>query len=330
VIKPGETGFANGSYTGQREIKTFTGTWGWAVYYKSAEATGSKVWVQWSPKLPASGKYEVAAFVPTRHATTKNARYKIHGVRGATNEVRAQVDQSRYKNQWVTLGVFDIDKSAVNAGAVFLNDLTFETATGLEIAFDAIRWRQVLDDTTQPGQGYTADGYDAPIGSETERRSAQVWPGKWVDASPFGKLYFVGTPNEAYHTGADLNLPNDADRNAAVYSAASGVVVYAARLPTWGNVIIIKHDPLKKNGKVMYGRYAHVNTMAVKVGQRVVRGQPIGTVGNAFGQWAYHLHFDLSPTTILETQPQHWPGKDQNATFKNYVDPRLFIEQNRP
>ncbi len=328
VIKPGETGFANGSYTGKVEIKTFTGTWGWNVYYKAAEPASSKVWVQWSPKLPASGKYEIAVFVPTRHATTKNARYKIHGVRGATGEVRVQVDQSRYKNQWVTLGVFDLDKSAVNGGAVFANDLTFEN--NLSIAFDAMRWRQVLEGDS-PTPGLYADGYDAPVGTETERRSAQVWPGKWVDASPFGKLYFIGTPNEAYHTGADLNLPADADRLAPVYAAASGVVVYAARLPTWGNVIIIKHDPLKKSGgKVLYGRYAHVNEMVVKVGQRVQRGQQIALVGNAFGQWAYHLHFDLSPTTILETQPQHWPGKDEDATFKNYIDPRTFIEQNRP
>ncbi|MBZ0286670.1 MAG: peptidoglycan DD-metalloendopeptidase family protein, partial [Anaerolineae bacterium] len=327
VIKPGETGFANGSYTGQQEIKTFLGTWGWTVYYKSTEPTSSKVWVQWSPRLPQSGTYEISAFIPTRHATSRAARYKIHGARGAVGETLVSVDQSRYKNQWVTLGVFDIDKSAVNAGAVFLNDLTRET--GLEIAFDAVRWREVLD-STQPGEGFFADGYDAPVGTETERRSSQVWPGRWIDASPFGKLYFVGTPNEAYHTGADLNLPNDADRKAPIYASASGVVVFAARMPTWGNIVIIKHDPLKKNGKVMYGRYAHVDTMLVKVGQRVQRGEQVATVGNAFGQWAYHLHFDLSPTTILESQPQHWPGKNQEAVLKNYIDPRAFIEQNRP
>jgi murein DD-endopeptidase MepM/ murein hydrolase activator NlpD len=62
----------------------------------------------------------------------------------------------------------------------------------------------------------------------------------------------------------------------------------------------------------------------------VRRGDQIATIGNAFGQWAYHLHFDLSPTTILETQPQHWPGRNLAGVLSNYVDPRLFIEQNRP
>jgi murein DD-endopeptidase MepM/ murein hydrolase activator NlpD len=73
-----------------------------------------------------------------------------------------------------------------------------------------------------------------------------------------------------------------------------------------------------------------VDTIQVRVGQRVRRGEQIATIGNAFGQWAYHLHFDLSPTTILETQPQHWPGKNLADLLRNYVDPRLFIEQNRP
>ncbi len=330
VIKPGDTGFAKGSYTGKQEFLSFVGTWGWNVFYKSTSAQRSTVWVQWTPRLPQSDKFEISAFVPNRHATTHAARFKIHGVKGSSTEVVVSVDQARYKNQWVTLGVFDLDKSAINAGAVFLNDLTAEN--GLEIAFDAIRWRQVLDSTTpQPPAGtFLADGYDSPIGTEVERRSSQVWPGRWIDASPFGRLYFVGTPSEAYHTGADLNLPSDGDRFAPIYSAASGVVVFAGRLPTWGNVIIIKHDPLTKNGRIMYGRYAHVDRMLVSIGNRVKRGQQIATVGNAFGQWAYHLHFDLSPTTILETEPQHWPGKDQTALLQNYIDPRAFIEANRP
>jgi murein DD-endopeptidase MepM/ murein hydrolase activator NlpD len=329
VIRPGDTGFASGTYTGRPEYSAFLSTWGWVVYYKATEVRQSKVWAQWSPRLAVSGRYEVATFVPSRHATTRNARYKIHGVKGQGGEVTIAVDQSRYKNQWVTLGIFEFDISTPNAGTVFLNDLTQESDA--TIAFDSIRWRQIID-SRQPGQPgpFLADGYDSPVGTLEERRLAKVWPGQWFDASPFGRLYFVGTANEAYHTGADLNLPQDADRGKPVYASASGVVVFASRLPVWGNVIIIRHDPLVRGGKVMYGRYAHVDNMTVKVGQRVSRGEQIATVGNAFGQWAYHLHFDLSPTTILETEPQHWPGKDQQALLAHYIDPREFIEKNRP
>jgi murein DD-endopeptidase MepM/ murein hydrolase activator NlpD len=330
VIKPGDSGYNTFSFTGQNDLQTFAGTWGWDVYYKGTESQISKAAVRWSARLTDSGKYEVAAFVPARHATTQNARYKIHGVRGSSTEVLVTIDQAVHSNKWVSLGVFDFDVGAMNSGTVFLNDLTGET--GKEIAFDAMRWRKVIEvpGTGMPVEPGYADGYDPPIGTAAERRSDAVWPGQWLDASPFGRLYFVGTASEAYHTGADLNLPRDADAHTPVYSAASGVVTFAARLPTWGNVIIIKHDPLPGSGLVMYGRYAHVENVAVSVGQRVSRGTQIANVGNAYGRYAYHLHFDLSPTNILELNPPHWPKKDRDALFRNYVDPREFIASNRP
>ncbi|MFQ3568731.1 MAG: peptidoglycan DD-metalloendopeptidase family protein [Aggregatilineales bacterium] len=327
VVRPDDPGFTIFSYTGRQELSDFAGTWGWKVYYKSTEARTSKVAVRWTPRIEQSGKYEVSAFVPMRHASTQNARYKVHGIKGTAGELLVTIDQSLYRNQWVSLGVFEFDRNALNAGTVFLNDLTGEIDR--VIAFDAMRWRRVIEGGT-PGIGPFADGFDSPVGTSAERRSQQVWPGKWFDASPFGRLYFIGTPSEAYHTGADLNLPQDADARAPVYASASGVVTFAARLPVWGNVIIIRHDPLITSGQVIFGRYAHVENMLVKVGDRVVRGQHISNIGNAFGRWAYHLHFDLSPTTILETNPEHWPGKNRDALFRNYIDPREFIENNRP
>ncbi|MBK9749708.1 MAG: peptidoglycan DD-metalloendopeptidase family protein [Chloroflexi bacterium] len=265
---------------------------------------------------------------PTRHATTLNARFKLHGVRGTSAETIIPVDQSRFRDQWVTLGVFDIDKNLANAGSIFLNDLTGES--GKEIAFDAIRWRRVLTATGGLPSDVFSDGYDQPVGTEAERRGAAVWGGKWLDASPFGQLYFIGSPQEAYHTGADLNLPSDADAHALVYSPANGIVTFANALPIWGNVIIIKHDPLPGSLRVMYSRSAHLEAMAVVPGQKVKRGEAIGRVGNAFGRYAYHLHFDLSPTNILEANPSHWPARDKVATFANYVDPKDFILANRP
>jgi murein DD-endopeptidase MepM/ murein hydrolase activator NlpD len=87
---------------------------------------------------------------------------------------------------------------------------------------------------------------------------------------------------------------------------------------------------LTATGKVYYSRSGHVEEMIVKVGERVKRGQRIAKVGNAFGRFAYHLHFDLSPTNILDQQPQHWPAKNLNNLLANYIDPRDFIMKNRP
>ncbi len=332
VITPEDPGFRAGSHVATPVddlLRTFNGTWGWDVRYKATRNDASHVWALWDPNLTESGWYEVSVFVPARHATTTKARYKLHGASPDGKELVIPINQSAYHNLWVPLGVFQFDANDPKAGVVFLNDLTYESDR--EIAFDAIRYRQILGRT--PTTTYLADSFDAPIGTREERASEKVWPGHWFDATGYAARYFIGTPQEAYHTGADLNLNRpyfDADAHSPVYAAASGTVTFAGRLAGWGNVIIIRHDPLLSTGRVMYSRYAHVQDVRVKVGDRVQRGQQIANVGNAEGSQPYHLHFDLSPTDILEKAPWDWPRLDLERLKRDYVDPKEFIQLNRP
>jgi len=331
VVTPDKPQYRDGAHgTGDvtQLLKTFRNAWGWTTKYKATEALSSSVWARWDPQLVASGWYELSAFVPARHATTQRARYKIHGVLGATTELEVPVRQDSVYNLWVPLGVFQFDANDARAGVVFLNDLTGERDR--EIAFDAIRWRQIVG--IVPTDKYLADGYDSPVGTAAERAGDEIWPGHWFDATGFDRLYRVGTSAQAYHTGADLNMNEpywDADKQSPVYAVASGIVTFADRLPGWGYVIIIRHDPLITTGQVMVARYAHVEAIQVAVGDRVVRGQQISKVGNAEGLFAYHLHFDLSPTSIMTTQPWHWPKMDRKALRANYVDPLAFIRSHR-
>ena len=353
IILPKKAGFRSGSYTGNSEFKSRTNTWGWEFLFVETETGTSKVWAEWKTDLPKSGRYEISAFIPNKKATTTRARYKVHGIVGTNTEVVVDVNQNRNRNAWVPLGIFDLDKNQSNAGRVFLNDVTGESDR--KIAFDAIRFRRIVtvapgdnptpdpDVPTNPPAGggdgpdivngvYVADGYDSPVGTLAERRGGRVWPEDWLDASPFGRLYFIGTPSEAYHTGADLNFGTPyQDLGMPVYSTASGIVIFAAALSVWGYVIIIRHDPLRNpTGSVLYSRYGHVRNMKVIVGQRVKRGQHICDIGNAFGRFVPHLHFDLSPTTIFETRPSDWPGRDRARLLKNYIDPLQWIQRNRP
>jgi murein DD-endopeptidase MepM/ murein hydrolase activator NlpD len=332
VVTPQDPRFAIGTHTGQpvdEVFRQFRGTWGWQVRYKSTAVSQSSVWALWDPQLTESGWYEVSIFVPARHANTTSARYKLHGVVGKEREIQLVINQNQYQNLWVSLGIYQFDANNPKAGVLFLNDLTGETDK--TIAFDAVRYRQILGHI--PTALYVADGYDAPIGTVSERRGEAVWPGHWFDATGYAVRYFIGTPSEAFHTGADLNLNRpyiDADANSPVYAVASGVVTFADRLTGWGNVIIIRHDPLVTSGQVLYGRYAHIEKMRIKVGDRVQRGQQIANVGNAEGLFPYHLHFDLSATTVLENRPWDWPKLDLNRLRQDYIDPLAFIKQNRP
>mgnify|MGYP005852740673 CR=1 FL=1 len=333
VVKPEDAAYADGVHSARPIDEVWMvsrNKFGWLMKSTDSEDIRSEVWARWDPRLPKPGRYEVSVFVPDRHATTTRARYKIHGVVGRPGETVAEVNQSRYTDLWVSLGVFDFDPVAdPTAGVIFLNDLTGEK--GREVAFDAIRWRLLL--TPPPGARYVADGYDSPVGTPAERATIQVWPGHWVDATGFGTRYRIGTPDEAYHTGVDLNLNKphwDADAGAPVYAVASGEVTFVGDLAGWGKIIITRHDPLITNRAVLYSRSAHVENALVSKGDRVQRGEQIAQIGNAGGLYPYHLHFDLSPTDVLNQRPGHWPRLNMAELKEHYIDPRAFISKNRP
>lgn len=164
------------------------------------------------------------------------------------------------------------------------------------------------------------------MGTETERATATTtWPGDWIDANPYGNRYWL-RDRYAYHTGADLNLNKprwDMDRGQPVYSIANGVVTYAGHLSeNWGNVVVIRHGDV-------FARYAALGIILVKEGDFVEIGQQIGTVGQHRGGEPYHLHFDISPTTILLTNPGDWPGLTWSRIERDYVDPLKFILENK-
>ncbi|MBX3084932.1 MAG: peptidoglycan DD-metalloendopeptidase family protein [Anaerolineae bacterium] len=330
VVKPDDAAYKDGTYDGTPTdplFKTFTNERGWKVKYKQSQPATSTVWARWDPQISRTGWYEISAFVPGQNATTDRARYKLHNASGQPGEQEISISQARFSDVWVPFGVYQLNADDPAAGVVFLNDLTGESDTS--IAFDAIRWRLLGDASSNA----VADGFDPPIGVASDRASARVWPGAWFDATGYAHRYRIGSPAEAYHTGADLNLNTptwDTDAHSPVYAAASGVVTTVRRYTTWGMIIVIRHDPLASTGQVVYCRYAHVESVRVREGQRVRRGDQIASVGNADGTQPYHLHFDVSPTDVLKDRPDHWPKLNLANLRANYVDPRVFVASNRP
>ncbi|MCC6471002.1 MAG: M23 family metallopeptidase [Alphaproteobacteria bacterium] len=79
-----------------------------------------------------------------------------------------------------------------------------------------------------------------------------------------------------------------APRGAPVKAAEHGVVVYAGNeLRGFGNMLLVRHE-----GGWMTA-YAHLATMAVYRGNKVERGQPIGTVGMTGNVTSPQLHFEI-------------------------------------
>jgi murein DD-endopeptidase MepM/ murein hydrolase activator NlpD len=85
------------------------------------------------------------------------------------------------------------------------------------------------------------------------------------------------------HYGIDIN-----DRlNGEIYAADNGTVVTATYSSGYGNHVIINHN----NG--MWTLYAHMNTLNVREGEVVTKGQVIGGMGTTGFSTGVHLHFEI-------------------------------------
>jgi len=117
------------------------------------------------------------------------------------------------------------------------------------------------------------------------------WPIKYNEfwLSSFFGLRRVGKNSYGFHYGLDLA----ALKGITVKAAASGTVIEAAYSARgYGNTIVIQHDQKYKT------RYAHLNRIGVRIGDKVNRGEKIGTVGDtglvrSKGKDPSHLHFEV-------------------------------------
>jgi murein DD-endopeptidase MepM/ murein hydrolase activator NlpD len=285
----------------------------------------------YKPTPLEAGRYMIDVFIPKTHATTGNAQYHvIYHEDGQMRKRIVSVDQAKYFDDWVSLGEFSIDPDIdAQSGTVLLLDLTFDP-TSKEIAFGPIRWRVF---------SAKGPGFDAPIGTLEERAGTKMWPGDWVDSNPFKTHYTLDKEKGimAYHTGADLNLPDKSDKGKPVYAIADGIVIHSDIHPeSWRGLVVIDHGRLPDGTKV-FARYAHVENIMVKKGDLVARGEQISTVGlfgSVLGQ-NYHLHFDIAAsapgkTNILEVSPRDWPGENLEKVKQFYTNPLDFLIKNRP
>jgi len=87
----------------------------------------------------------------------------------------------------------------------------------------------------------------------------------------------------AFHEGMDFM----AEVGTLARAAAGGVVIYSEFHPQYGNMIEIDHG----NGLVT--RYAHLMKRLAKIGDVVMSGGKIGTVGNTGRSTGPHLHFEV-------------------------------------
>jgi len=170
---------------------------------------------------------------------------------------------------------------------------------------------QLLNRPMETASTRLADGFDFPVGKP--------------DAEGYYKARGFRSGG---HMGEDWDgiRGGDTDLNDPIYSIGDGIVVFARDVHLgWGNVVIVRHA-YRENGDVKHidSLYGHLNSILVNRGQRVARGQQIGKMGTAHGQYDAHLHLEIRKNLEIGMSRSKF-----QKNFSNYYDPSQFIASHR-
>ena len=139
-----------------------------------------------------------------------------------------------------------------------------------------------------------AEGAPSPLWSR-----AFVTPIDGRGTSGFGaaRRYAPGGP-VSYHQGEDIAAPT----GTPVVATNEGIVRIADAFPIKGGWIAVDH------GAGVFSHYFHLASVDVAVGDRVARGDAIGTVGSTGLSTGPHLHWEMR-VGEAPTDPVAWVGR---------------------
>jgi murein DD-endopeptidase MepM/ murein hydrolase activator NlpD len=130
-----------------------------------------------------------------------------------------------------------------------------------------------------------------------KREAALARAHRWVApissyrfSSPFGGRW------GRFHAGDDLAAPI----GTRIGSLSSGTVIFAGQESGYGNKVEVRHW----DGTVSW--YAHMSSIAVRVGDDVDPGDKLGEVGNTGHSTGPHLHLEIHPDGGPAVNPQQW------------------------
>ncbi len=156
-----------------------------------------------------------------------------------------------------------------------------------------------------------SDGFDFPVGPPDAK--------KYYDAQSF---------QENAHLGEDWNGigGGNSDLGDPVFSIANGIVASAEDWGGgWGNVLRVFHNiGTKAQPNIIESFYAHLDTILVQKQDHLRRGDQLGTIGDAYGAYPAHLHFEM------RWQAGMVGGGGYSDDTTGFLNPTVFIKANRP
>ena len=104
-----------------------------------------------------------------------------------------------------------------------------------------------------------------------------------VRLNPFSRSNETGDGLLGYHSGIDISNSLDTP----IQATADGDVVEAGWMGHYGNGVRVHHSEDRET------LYAHLNRLQVKAGQKVSRGDILGTMGSSGNATGVHLHYEV-------------------------------------
>jgi len=122
----------------------------------------------------------------------------------------------------------------------------------------------------------------APSSIRTTDIGRLDWPVNGTFLYRFGRYVNPNNTTTRWN-GIGISAPE----GTSVKSVSAGTVAYAGPMGTYGNTVILEH------GGGDYSVYGSLDKIAVRKGTRVIKGQPLGTVGVSDPALGSHLHFEI-------------------------------------
>ncbi len=137
----------------------------------------------------------------------------------------------------------------------------------------------------------TLSSTGSAIDAEAERVASIkfYWPTEGEISSPWGPRLHPILRYTRLHGGADIG----GAVGAPIYAVADGVVTKAAQGYNGGSGNNVRIDHGTMDREAIETSYLHMHTIDVREGQKVKKGQKIGSVGNTGLSTAPHLHFSV-------------------------------------
>lgn len=200
-----------------------------------------------------------------------------------------------------SLGMREMEESDLLAGGSFASQVerALGGATGMSSSSLSENSLHALSSLEEVAQLPLPKLPSSDIFQGIPEKSTTVFPVDGRISSRFGHRVDPIDGHHAHHKGVDIA----AKEGTTIKAMREGTVTFSGTKGGYGNVVIIDH------GNGLESRYAHCAQLDIRVGQRVIAGSPIATVGSTGRSTGPHLHFEVrkdgeavNPMTFLSSQ----------------------------